>query len=391
MRKTKTLIIFCLFPFFCFAQNLMRNGNFENDSCRIWQGRIDGWFQVNSADYLHMSCQGVANSTYKKPYDGRGCIGLYNGGFSVSPTNDTFPSREYIIGELTEPLIKGEKYNISFWVKPSSVFDAPSENMTTDSISLAFIQDTSELRLNTIPPWVIHLKPAISNNNGILMDIDNYTKIEGCYMADGTEKLVVLGNFSLFPDVSLVPLSANTIYNYSYLLIDKIEIRKLELPLITDTLLCKEEEITINASNIEGHEYFIDGQEIIDSIILFNEGTYNITATLGECIANNIFEIKKEECTNCSFYIPNVFSPDENGINDHTMIASNCQFDIIESSIYDRWGNMVYEAKNNFSWDGKFRGEKLNSGTYVYLVKIKLNNSLDNSIKIISGDISILE
>jgi len=37
--------------------------------------------------------------------------------------------------------------------------------------------------------------------------------------------------------------------------------------------------------------------------------------------------------------------------------------------IFDRWGNLLYESSEiNEGWDGKYRGVKVSSGTYSYVI-----------------------
>jgi len=56
-------------------------------------------------------------------------------------------------------------------------------------------------------------------------------------------------------------------------------------------------------------------------------------------------------------YIPNVFSPNEDGINDEFFVFGNVEVAAIkEMSIYDRWGNQVFYMEdappNNPRWRG---------------------------------------
>ncbi|MFN5878367.1 MAG: gliding motility-associated C-terminal domain-containing protein, partial [Flavobacteriales bacterium] len=80
----------------------------------------------------------------------------------------------------------------------------------------------------------------------------------------------------------------------------------------------------------------------------------------------------------CSFEIPQAFTPDGDGVNDNFVITGIEQFPTNELIIYNRWGNIVYQAtdyQNN--WDGisisnfNFAGESLPSGTYYYLFDTK--------------------
>lgn len=62
---------------------------------------------------------------------------------------------------------------------------------------------------------------------------------------------------------------------------------------------------------------------------------------------------------NVDIYIPNVFSPNGDGINDRLVINATSDVEEIESmEIFDRWGNLVFRARNvqpgdpSKSWDG---------------------------------------
>jgi gliding motility-associated-like protein len=71
------------------------------------------------------------------------------------------------------------------------------------------------------------------------------------------------------------------------------------------------------------------------------------------------------------FYIPNAFTPDEDGLNDYfkpefTAIMEN----MYEFYIYDRWGRLVFETKDiNDSWDGRLKsGEFGRGGVYTWVI-----------------------
>lgn len=71
----------------------------------------------------------------------------------------------------------------------------------------------------------------------------------------------------------------------------------------------------------------------------------------------------------CEFYIPTVFSPNNDNINDaFNVIADN----IIsyQLRIFNRWGQEVF-ATNNFSksWDGEFNGEPQPVDSYIYYIE----------------------
>jgi gliding motility-associated-like protein len=92
-------------------------------------------------------------------------------------------------------------------------------------------------------------------------------------------------------------------------------------------------------------------------------------------------------------YIPNVFSPNFDGYNDYFTLFSNDQVEeILELSIYDRWGEHVFK-KENFQpndpilgWDGRFKGEEMNPAVFVYIFQVKLK---DGSTRVFSGDVTL--
>lgn len=72
------------------------------------------------------------------------------------------------------------------------------------------------------------------------------------------------------------------------------------------------------------------------------------------------------------FYIPNAFSPNNDGINDTWNIPAINAFPEYEVTIYNRYGQAVYHVVNNFiPWDGSFKNIPQAAGAYVYVIKIK--------------------
>jgi len=71
------------------------------------------------------------------------------------------------------------------------------------------------------------------------------------------------------------------------------------------------------------------------------------------------------------FIIPNVFSPNGDGINDRFEMRA-CGVYEYELTIFDRYGLEVFRSNSlNINWDGRVDGKTANSGVYFYLIKIK--------------------
>ncbi|MBK5286801.1 MAG: gliding motility-associated C-terminal domain-containing protein, partial [Bacteroidia bacterium] len=73
-----------------------------------------------------------------------------------------------------------------------------------------------------------------------------------------------------------------------------------------------------------------------------------------------------------SFYIPNVFTPNGDNINEFFAPLGQSIQDYL-LTIYDRWGAVVFKSNDiRFSWDGKLSsGKDANEGIYNYVFNIK--------------------
>jgi len=72
------------------------------------------------------------------------------------------------------------------------------------------------------------------------------------------------------------------------------------------------------------------------------------------------------------FYIPNSFTPNEDGIND-TFTGKGMFISTFEMSIFDRWGNLIFLTDDiNKGWDGKANhgAETAQGDVYVYVIKV---------------------
>jgi gliding motility-associated-like protein len=118
-------------------------------------------------------------------------------------------------------------------------------------------------------------------------------------------------------------------------------------------------------------------------------GTYSVVliARKGSCIDSAIKIIKVEVPSKME--IPNVFTPNGDKSNDiFRLIASSLKE--INVSIFDRWGNKVYELTSdtgNFAWDGKNQyGKECAEGTYFYIIKATGNDGQEFDQK---GNVSL--
>ena len=78
-----------------------------------------------------------------------------------------------------------------------------------------------------------------------------------------------------------------------------------------------------------------------------------------------------------NIFVPNAISVNEDGINDKLEIFTNTEVESFNLKIFNKWGTLIFESEDiNNMWDGKFRGEHVNTGTYFYV--LSLNNITKN-------------
>jgi gliding motility-associated-like protein len=72
------------------------------------------------------------------------------------------------------------------------------------------------------------------------------------------------------------------------------------------------------------------------------------------------------------FYIPNTFTPNEDGKNDFFRpYGEGVQWETLVMTIYNRWGEQIFfTASIDNPWDGSYLGAQVESAVYVYTITI---------------------
>ncbi len=125
---------------------------------------------------------------------------------------------------------------------------------------------------------------------------------------------------------------------------------------------------------------------------LANESGNLIVTAIDEndCMATD--DILITVLKNYNLFIPNVFTPDLDGVNDVFMPYGKPNTLIKSMQIFDRWGNVVYDGKDFFAtgeigWDGKSKGKFVETGVYVYSIEAIF---VDGESVLFKGDVTVL-
>jgi gliding motility-associated-like protein len=91
-------------------------------------------------------------------------------------------------------------------------------------------------------------------------------------------------------------------------------------------------------------------------------------------------------------FVPNIFSPNEDGENDRFTIYGKGVREIRYLKVFDRWGTEIFYAPRlpindeSAGWDGRFRGTALNPAVFVWVAEVEF---IDGEVEILKGDVTL--
>lgn len=202
--------------------NPVWNGWIESD-CALWKTSLPG-----NAAYLNDSnpiVPGVA-SLLQIPRTGNAWADIYTNASAFGQPDE----RELIQIQLTEPLISGKKYCLSFWV---SLYDQC--NYQCNSFG-AMVSDSFLTNSNSI----LNYTPTINNDGTInpLGSDTTWTEISGTFIANGGEQYLIIGNFKNDATSDTVYLGSRFLgADFSIYLIDDVSLYLCEDSVINSTII----------------------------------------------------------------------------------------------------------------------------------------------------------
>lgn len=108
---------------------------------------------------------------------------------------------------------------------------------------------------------------------------------------------------------------------------------------------------------------------------------YEVTVTemATGCRQSLGIEVKSKDivCEEPYIFVPNAFTPNSDGTND-VLYVEGFNIEEMYFTVYDRWGEMVFESNNKEDgWDGSFRGAPVSGDVYGYFLKVRCPGGRD--------------
>jgi hypothetical protein len=92
----------------------------------------------------------------------------------------------------------------------------------------------------------------------------------------------------------------------------------------------------------------------------------------------------------CTPFIPNAFTPNNDGRNDKFHVVLQGEMDLHELRVYNRFGQCIYYSSNaQDGWDGTINGQRGDVGTYFYYVKGTCGAGAERKIEM-KGDVVLI-
>ena len=214
------LLLFAL-PNVIYSQNLVKNPSFEDfRHCPEELGNIESdvphWSKSSegTTDYFNVCSErlGIPKNFngFQAAEFGTGYAGLY-----LSAPNDY---REYLQGELEEPLVKGKKYEVSFHISL-----AEKSRQAIRDIGVLFSQKI--IKEDTRKALTRHQDNNLANeynfaevrNWSYFTDKEGWMLVQTDFIANGTEKYMTIGNFRDNARSKLTNLEGDKSAAYYYL------------------------------------------------------------------------------------------------------------------------------------------------------------------------------
>jgi gliding motility-associated-like protein len=176
---------------------------------------------------------------------------------------------------------------------------------------------------------------------------------------------------------------------------DSVTITFFDNPLIElgrDTSACDDVGVLLQPTKSEGIITWPDGSTG-NSFQVNDAGWVRATINNNGCETMDSVFVTLRECNYFDAYIPNAFSPNEDGNNDNFLPVFQDGITVTEYKmvIFDRWGNKVFTSTDlSEPWDGRLNSTQTPSGVYVYVIEVSFIDDRTSGTEIISGDVAVI-
>jgi gliding motility-associated-like protein len=241
-------------------------------------------------------------------------------------------------------------------------------------------------------PFCVQLTNITTGTNSVLWDFGDKSPtvqspaVTHCYINKGNYdvKLVVTNSFGCKDSLTKVnyiavydnPIADFVMKNKYISLIDNkgifnnATINAITYKWILDSVLIS------TAFDLE-HQFFDTGCFVLQLVAIDGYGCKDTTSQ-NICVSEGF-----------SFWVPNCFSPDNDGINDYLLpVGTGWKKETYNFEIINRWGATIFSSQNPYTaWDGKSGAGKFTDDIYIWKARVE---DIYNKIHELNGHVLIM-
>lgn len=164
----------------------------------------------------------------------------------------------------------------------------------------------------------------------------------------------------------------------------------ISLPDSRDTFLCRGQELRLQPEL--PHQQYLWSDLSEDSVLVVREaGTYWVDVSTACEVVRTYYEVSSRDC-GCESFIPNVFTPNGDGINDQFRPQLRNGISDFQLKIFDRWGTQVFESHDpSQHWEGTQSGVQAPEGVYYWMISYRCyDQSATLTRQLYKGHLSLL-
>lgn len=378
----------------CFIQMSVTNSSTSNNYLKNWYTS-----SPTNPDYYNI----CANFDSGNPPPGHSTVPLHCFGYQYPKTGNAYVGIaiydkmittdtahmyvEYVSVKLKNPLKANTCYYGEFYANLAEV-----SGLVSNQIGMYLTQNTFT---TSIGSFTNTIQPQIQwDTTQYFIDTLNWVKISGYFIAQGGEEHLTIGNFkdgvitkkTSSNSTFIRPCSPSFTMNASYIHIDDVSLYELPTPQLQSNAItiCPNADTLVlgDTTHIQTHyQWFANGTAIDTTSFIKVKPTQTTTYVLQStnCTTTThtivvTYSANCEPVIEVEPIIPNVFTPNNDSINDVWRFSLGKGNVLKGLNIYNRWGNEIAVTSRasvtQINWDGRTTsGEETPSGVYFFVLQ----------------------
>lgn len=159
---------------------------------------------------------------------------------------------------------------------------------------------------------------------------------------------------------------------------------------IRDSMKCTGFPMYVRFEKQNGISYKWFDETTSNPKLITQAGYYWLRASTA-CTDTTVFFSIKDSACQCTVFIPNAFTPNDDAVNDVFTPMAACELTDFSLLVFNRWGEVLYQSENaGMHWDGTYKGEIVQNGLYYYLMSYRKKVLNSTAVEYQSGYIELI-